>query len=101
MSEFAPGRQRDFRLAQPRNGGAPAPSVNDLGLNEQTHRAGLVSLVRPSARKASPSPAAEKAGIIKSYYHWNNRILGLQQRDAHAYQSRLPTPPPGHSPPLS
>ena len=60
VSELAPGRQRDLHLAQSRNGGAPAPGVNDLGLNEEAHRAGLVSLVRSRAREASPSPTGRK-----------------------------------------
>ena len=75
VSKLAPGRQCDLHLTQSRNGGTPAPGVNDVGLNEEAHRAGLVSLVRSRARKASPSPTGEKEAIIKSYYHWNNRIF--------------------------
>ena len=60
MSELAPSRQRDLHLAQARNCGAPASSVNDLGFNDEAHRAGLILLVRPRARdKASQSPAGK------------------------------------------
>src|SRR4029079_17699468 len=70
----------------------PASSVNDLGFNDEAHRAGLILLVRPRARdKASQSPAGESATIIKWYYHWNNRIF-----DRHASP---PAPLPAHERP--
>jgi len=86
ISELAPGRQGDLRLAQSRDCRAPAPGVNDLGLNEEAHRAGLVSKVRPRARKASQS--GKEADIIKSYYHWNNGIFGCRARSHPSWPSR-------------
>ena len=79
-SELAPGRQRDLHLAQSRNGGAPAPGVNDLGLNEEAHRAGPFRW-SGRAREGLTEPGREKAAIIKSYYHWNNRIFGRAMTD--------------------
>ena len=75
VSKLAPSRQGDLHLAQSRDGGTPARGVNDVGLNEEAHRAGLVSLIRSRVREASPSPTGEKEAIINSYYYWNNRIF--------------------------